>query len=127
MSAEDATLTQLEALRSYLAHLARFGMRLGLERMEAILASLGHPERRYGVVHVAGTNGKGATAAMTASVARAAGLRTGLYVSPHLVRFNERIVMDGRPISDAALVEAYEAARRAVEAVGADEPPTQFE
>ncbi len=127
MSAEDATLTQLEAMRSYLAHLARFGMRLGLERMEAILASLGHPERRYGVVHVAGTNGKGATAAMTASIARAAGLRTGLYVSPHLVRFNERIVMDGRPISDAVLVEAYEAARRAVEAVGADEPPTQFE
>lgn len=127
MSAEDTTLTELEELRSYLAHLARFGMRLGLERMEAILERLGHPERRYGVVHVAGTNGKGATAAMAASIARAAGLRTGLYVSPHLVRFNERIVVDGRPIADAALLEAFEATRRAVDAVGTDEPPTQFE
>ena len=120
-------MSEYEAFLAYLGHLARFGMRLGLERMEALLERLGHPERRAGVVHVAGTNGKGSTAAMIAAIARAAGLRTGLYTSPHLVRFNERIAVDGEPIGDEALLEAYRAVRAAVEALGAAEPPTQFE
>lgn len=116
-----------DELFSYLGHLARFGMRLGLERMNAILERLGHPERRYGVVHVAGTNGKGSTAAMVAAIAQAAGLRTALYTSPHLVRFNERIVIDGRPADDDTLAEAYRAVRAAVEEINVGEPPTQFE
>jgi dihydrofolate synthase / folylpolyglutamate synthase len=76
---------------------------LGLERMQAALAELGHPERRFRAVHVAGTNGKGSTCAMVESVLRTAGFRVGLYTSPHLVRFNERIRLEGADISDAAL------------------------
>ena len=80
------------------------GMRLGLGPMEAACAATGHPERAFEVVHVAGTNGKGSTCAMVAAIARAAGLRVGLYTSPHLCRFAERISIDGEPITDGELV-----------------------
>jgi dihydrofolate synthase / folylpolyglutamate synthase len=76
------------------------GMRLGLGPMEAACAATGHPERAYRVVHVAGTNGKGSTCAMVAEIAREAGLRVGLYTSPHLCRFAERIRIDGSPVED---------------------------
>ena len=76
---------------------------LGLERMQAALAELGHPERRLPAVHVAGTNGKGSTCAMVEAVLLKAGFRAGLYTSPHLVRFNERIRLQGVDISDAVL------------------------
>ena len=76
------------------------GMRLGLEPMRAACAAAGHPEAAFPVVHVAGTNGKGSTCAMVEAIARASGLRTGLYTSPHLVRFAERIRIDGEPTSD---------------------------
>ncbi len=79
---------------------------LGLERMRAALAELGHPERRLPAVHVAGTNGKGSTCAMVDAVLRAAAFRVGLYTSPHLVRFNERIRLDGVEIDDATLGRA---------------------
>jgi len=76
-------LARLDAAR-------RGGVLLGLDRMHAVLAALGSPERRYVTVQIAGTNGKGSTAAMTDAVLRAAGIRTGLYTSPHLCRFTER-------------------------------------
>jgi dihydrofolate synthase/folylpolyglutamate synthase len=76
---------------------------LGLERMQAALEELGHPERQLPAVHVAGTNGKGSTCAMVDAVLRASGFRVGLYTSPHLVRFNERIRLGGQDIDDAAL------------------------
>jgi dihydrofolate synthase / folylpolyglutamate synthase len=76
---------------------------LGLERMQAALAELGHPERRLRAVHVAGTNGKGSTCAMVDAALRAAGYKVGLYTSPHLVRFNERIKVDGEDIDEAVL------------------------
>jgi dihydrofolate synthase/folylpolyglutamate synthase len=76
---------------------------LGLERMQAALVEIGHPERRLKAVHVAGTNGKGSTCAMVDAALRAAGHRVGLYTSPHLVRFNERIRLGGEEISDAVL------------------------
>ena len=63
------------------------GMRLGLEAMREACEQTGHPERAFPVVHVAGTNGKGSVCAMVESIARAAGMRTGLYTSPHLCRF----------------------------------------
>ncbi|HSM91643.1 MAG TPA: folylpolyglutamate synthase/dihydrofolate synthase family protein [Anaeromyxobacteraceae bacterium] len=88
-------------------------MRFGLERVERALEALGHPERAYPILQVAGTNGKGSTCAMAAAALAAAGLRTGLYVSPHLVRFNERIQVDGRLIDDAALDAATDEIRRA--------------
>lgn len=89
---------------------AALGMQLGLERMRDTCARADHPERAFDVVHVAGTNGKGSTAAMVEAMARAAGLRTGLYTSPHLCRFAERIRIDGEPIGDDDLVRALEEA-----------------
>lgn len=86
---------------------------LGLERMHAALARLGHPERQVRAVHVAGTNGKGSVSAMLASILRHHGLRVGLYTSPHLCRFNERISIDGAPIDDAAFADALDAAHEA--------------
>src|SRR5512147_482470 len=97
----------------YLAGLHPLAIRFGLERMERALDALGHPERGYDVLHVGGTNGKGSTCAMVAAALRAAGHRVGLYTSPHLVRFNERIEVDGSPITDAALAARIEAIRRA--------------
>ncbi len=97
----------------YLAGLHPLAIRFGLERMERALDALGHPERGYDVLHVGGTNGKGSTCAMAAAALRAAGHRVGLYTSPHLVRFNERVEVDGAPISDAALGAVVGEIRRA--------------
>ncbi|MEQ9812695.1 MAG: bifunctional folylpolyglutamate synthase/dihydrofolate synthase [Azospirillaceae bacterium] len=97
---------------------------LTLERMHRILAALGHPERRLPpVVHVAGTNGKGSVTAILRAVAEAAGLRTHVYTSPHLVRFNERIRLAGRLIDDAHLAELLDRTERA----NGDLPITYFE
>ncbi|GAO05073.1 folylpolyglutamate synthase/dihydrofolate synthase family protein [Anaeromyxobacter sp. PSR-1] len=115
---------------AYLSSLQPLAMRFGLERMERALDALGHPERGYRVLHVGGTNGKGSTCAMAAAALREAGLRTGLYTSPHLVRFNERIQVDGVEISDAALAATLEAVRRACpwhEAGGEGDRLTYFE
>src|SRR5579885_1716960 len=74
------------------------GVELGLDRVRRALARLGDPQRRFASVQIAGTNGKGSTAAMTEAILRRAGLRTGLYTSPHLARFTERIRVDGREV-----------------------------
>jgi dihydrofolate synthase/folylpolyglutamate synthase len=92
----SATLARLYAL-------APRGARFGLDAMREACAREGDPQRALRVVHVAGTNGKGSVAASLASIARAAGLRTGLYTSPHLLRFAERIQLDGAPVDDARL------------------------
>lgn len=91
-----------EALRR-LYERVPLGMRLGLEPMREACARTGHPERAFEAVHVAGTNGKGSVCAMVESIARAAGRRTGLYTSPHLSRFAERIRIDGEPVDDDTL------------------------
>ena len=75
------------------------GMRPGLERVEGLLDALGNPERRYRLVQVGGTNGKGSVALLVAAALQAAGRRVGLYTSPHLVSFRERIRVDGEPIN----------------------------
>ncbi len=80
------------------------GQKLGLERMQAACERFGHPERAFEAIHVAGTNGKGTVCAFTASMARAGGRRVGMYTSPHLNRFAERIQIDGQPIDDDTLV-----------------------
>ena len=102
----------MDAYRSSLDYLTRLevsaGWDLKLERMRAAVALRGHPERAWPAVHIAGTNGKGSTAAMVEAVLRAAGYRTGLYTSPHLVDFTERIRVDGWTIPRdvvAALVD----------------------
>jgi len=83
----------------------RFGIVMGLEWMERLADLMGHPERAYAVIHVTGTNGKGSVCALLESMLRAAGYRVGLYTSPHLVRFNERIKVNGEPVGDDALEE----------------------
>jgi dihydrofolate synthase / folylpolyglutamate synthase len=93
-------LTYREALER-LFLLRRFGVRPSLEGVERALQALGNPHQGFGVVHLAGTNGKGSTAAFCASLLGAANCRTGLYTSPHLCRFTERIRVDGREIAQA--------------------------
>jgi dihydrofolate synthase/folylpolyglutamate synthase len=85
------------------------GMRPGLERIEGLLDALGRPEQRYRLAQVGGTNGKGSVAAMLAAILRAAGHRVGLYTSPHLVSFRERIRVDGEPIAEDSVVDGVEA------------------
>ena len=85
----------------YLHSLQRFGVKLGLQNVDAVLAACGDPQRRFPSIHVAGTNGKGSVCAMLASILRADGRRVGLYTSPHLADVRERIRIDGRTIADA--------------------------
>jgi dihydrofolate synthase/folylpolyglutamate synthase len=85
------------------------GMRAGLQRIETLLEALGHPERRYALVQVGGTNGKGSVSAMLAAMLKAAGRRTGLYTSPHLVSFRERIRINGAAIAEDSVVDGVEA------------------
>ncbi len=91
------------ATAEILGRLERFGIKLGLDTTRELLARLGSPERRYRTVLVAGTNGKGSTAALLASMAAAAGYRTGLFTSPHLESVRERLRIDGRGIGAAEL------------------------
>jgi dihydrofolate synthase/folylpolyglutamate synthase len=92
--------------------LQRFGIKLGLATIRNILHGLGDPQKGYNCIHVAGTNGKGSVASFLASILYQSGYKTGLYTSPHLVRFNERIQVNNRPISDENVVESYHAVRR---------------
>ena len=82
--------------------------KLGLERIHAVLEALGRPHRKGRFVHVAGTNGKGSTAAMIESALRAHGVRTGLFTSPHLAEPTERIRILGEPVSAARFAEAFD-------------------
>src|SRR5437773_1046487 len=84
-------------------------MRPGLERIETLLEALGHPEQRYRLVQVGGANARGSGAAMLPAMLRSAGQRVGLYTSPHLVSFRERIRVDGEPIAEDAVVDGVDA------------------
>jgi dihydrofolate synthase/folylpolyglutamate synthase len=89
--------------------LRRFGIKLGMSTIRKILKALDNPQNEFACIHVAGTNGKGSVASSLASILYRSGYRTGLYTSPHLVRFNERIQINGRPISNDHVVDAYNA------------------
>jgi dihydrofolate synthase/folylpolyglutamate synthase len=93
--------------------LGRFGIKLELDTIQDILQSLGNPCQGFKTVHIAGTNGKGSTATYIAAILQQAGFKTGLYTSPHLVKFNERITVNGTQISDDQVVDAYEAVHAA--------------
>ena len=109
----------------YINSTAWFGGEPGLGRIRALLSTLGDPQKAFRTVHIAGTNGKGSCAAMTASVLKAAGYRTGLFTSPYLHRFNERMQINGKEIEDEALAGHATAVRKAAEAMA--EHPTAFE
>jgi len=112
-------MTYQETL-AYIYGLARFGMRPGLERISAVLRALGDPQKALRIVHVAGTNGKGSTAAFLSSIAVAGGYRTGLFTSPHLIRFTERMRINGEEIGEEAVV------RLAARVIAAASPDTTF-
>ncbi|MGA6926198.1 MAG: folylpolyglutamate synthase/dihydrofolate synthase family protein, partial [Desulfosarcina sp.] len=102
----------------------RFGIVLGLSTITEILDGLGNPHHTFSAVHIAGTNGKGSIASTLATILQTAGYRIGLYTSPHLIRFNERISINGQPIPDHDVVESW----KAVNAVHqGDREPTFFE
>jgi dihydrofolate synthase/folylpolyglutamate synthase len=91
--------------------LRRFGIKLGLATIKKILKGLDNPQENYACIHVAGTNGKGSVASALASILKFAGYKTGLFTSPHLVRFNERITINNRAIPNQDVVTAYSAVK----------------
>lgn len=104
--------------------LRRFGIKMGLDIITGILDEVGNPQHRYACIHVAGTNGKGSVTSTLATILQAAGFRVGLYTSPHLVHFNERIQINGQPISNEGVVASYTAVEKAHRG---DREPTFFE
>jgi dihydrofolate synthase/folylpolyglutamate synthase len=123
-------MNEAEAER-YLRSLELFGMRFGLDRMRRLMTALHHPERRFRSIHVVGTNGKSSTARMIAAILTRQGLRTGAYLSPHLVSFGERIRIDDHDLEPARFAAAVTRAARAAELVdrsaAEDDHVTQFE
>lgn len=93
---------------SYLDSLSRFGSKLGLERMEQLLAKMGNPEKNLSCLHIAGTNGKGSTVAMVSSILQEAGEKVGTYTSPHLSSFRERITLQGEKIPRSSVAQVVE-------------------
>jgi dihydrofolate synthase/folylpolyglutamate synthase len=120
-----------ERAEEHLLSLELFGMRFGLERMRRLLTVLGSPQERFAAVHVVGTNGKSSTVRMTAALLEAHGVRTGSYLSPHLVRFAERIRLGDEDLSGGAFGAAVERAAAAAAKVDrtltGGERVTQFE
>lgn len=111
----------------YLYSLERLGIKPGLKRIQALLREMGGPQTSYPSIHVAGTNGKGSTSAIIESILREAGYKTGLYTSPHLIKFNERIRVAAREITDKELTELTLSAKEALGRTGLKEAPSFFE
>lgn len=111
----------------YLYGLEKFGMIFGLTQVEKILEALGNPHREVQAIHVGGTNGKGSTAAMIASILQKEGYRTGLYTSPHLIRFTERIKVNGKEIDKEEVAALAGWMREKIEAAGITPPFTFFD
>ena len=115
MDAENAGKKDYRETLDYLFGLQRFGIKLGLANITALLQCLGEPHKGLRAVHIAGSNGKGSTAAFLSFILRRAGYRVGLYTSPHLIDFSERIQVDGIPIPEPEVVQLTRRIRRAVE------------
>jgi dihydrofolate synthase/folylpolyglutamate synthase len=116
---------------SYVLDRELFGMRFGLDRMRRLMTALGNPQLRFDSIHVVGSNGKSSTTRMIAAILARHGLRTGAYLSPHLVSFGERIMIDEAPVDPYRFAAAIQRAARAVELVDRSLPDgdrvTQFE
>ena len=114
---------------AYLESLNIFGIKLGLERIQKLLARLELPQERYRTIHVTGTNGKGSVSAMLAGILRHSGIHTGFYSSPHLVSYTERIRVDGQAISEQEFADCLSSIKVYIDQMVADgeECPTQFE
>jgi dihydrofolate synthase/folylpolyglutamate synthase len=120
-----------EQAERYLLGLELFGMRFGLDRMRRLMTALGSPQERFRSIHVVGTNGKSSTARMTSAILERHGVRTGAYLSPHLVSFTERIRIAERDVEPERFAAAVTRAARAAEKVNrtldSDDRVTQFE
>ncbi len=119
-------MTYPEAI-DFLYRLRLFGLKLGLDNTLFLAELAGNPHRKLRFIHAAGTNGKGSTCAMLEGIYRAAGLRTGLFTSPHLVGFSERIQVNRQPISGGDVVRLVERARNRLVHFPEDHHPTFFE
>ncbi len=117
-------MTYREAV-SYIHSVVWRGSRPGLSRIKELLSLLGNPQAGLRFIHIAGTNGKGSTSAMTESILREAGYKTGLFVSPYIKSFNERIAFCGKPIEDEALAKITARVRPFADKMA--DPPTEFE
>jgi dihydrofolate synthase/folylpolyglutamate synthase len=111
----------------YLYSLEKFGMIFGLTQVERILKAIGDPHREVQAIHIGGTNGKGSTAAMMASILEREGYRVGLYTSPHLIRFTERIKVNGKEIEKEEVAELSGWMRERIEEANIDPPFTFFD
>jgi dihydrofolate synthase/folylpolyglutamate synthase len=111
----------------YLYGLEKFGMIFGLAQEERILKAIGSPHREIQAIHIGGTNGKGSTAAMISSILQREGYRVGLYTSPHLIRFTERIKVNGEEIEEEDVAALTGWMRNAIEAAGITPPFTFFD
>lgn len=116
----------IEEALSYIHKTKWLGTKPGLSRTRRLLDALGDPQKSLKFVHVAGTNGKGSTCAMIASILRESGFCVGLYTSPYITVFNERMQVDGQNITDDELIHIVETIRPAADAM-TDDPPTEFE
>jgi dihydrofolate synthase/folylpolyglutamate synthase len=129
-SEHGGSWTEARAERQ-LRSLELFGMRFGLDRMRRMMTVLGSPEQRFDTIQVLGTNGKSSTTRMTAAILERHGLRTGAYLSPHLVSYRERVLIDAREIDAdafaAAIARATWAAERVNRTLAEDDHVTQFE
>src|SRR2546427_3858092 len=119
-------MTYREAIR-FLYDLRWFGTKLGLTNPFKLAALAGHPQRGLIFIHVAGTNGKGSTCAMLESIYRAAGLRVGLFTSPHLVAFGERIQVNRKNIGEQEIMRQMEELKPLMSQFPAEHHPTFFE
>jgi dihydrofolate synthase/folylpolyglutamate synthase len=111
----------------YLYRLEKFGMIFGLTQVERILNAIGNPHKEIQAIHIGGTNGKGSTAAMMSSILQKEGYRVGLYTSPHLIRFTERIKVNGKEIEEEEVAALTEWMRKEVESAGVTPPFTFFD
>ena len=131
MNYEDSVRSLLALGRELAAPQQARVQKFGLENISALAADLGNPHRAIPCAHIAGTNGKGSTAAILESILRDAGLRTGLYTSPHLERINERIRLNGEPVSDEIFAAAWTRVHASIESLMASGKltahPTYFE
>jgi dihydrofolate synthase / folylpolyglutamate synthase len=121
------TKKEFQEALEYLYGLEKFGMIFGLKQIESILEAIGNPHQSIPCIHIGGTNGKGSTAALLDSILRQDGYRVGLYTSPHLIRFTERILVDGEEIAEEAVSDLTRRIREATEAARVRPPFTFFD
>lgn len=130
MSPDPTAADDYLAVQDYLFGLKARGVKYGIDRMRLLVAEIGHPERAVPIIHVAGTNGKGSTSALLDAIFHAAGWRTGMYTSPHLVKLGERVQVDRRILTEAEIVAYARELKPAAERIAGaspDDHPSFFE